>query len=161
MNLELFEKDMSTCLHCIYSHDVGTRCIKSNTHTDPYYSCSEFTMDSMTKAFIKNLAVTNHTVDKTAYISGKITGLDPKAAQKHFDKAYKKLAKEGYRVINPVNLTKSFPNGTHEEYLAICLFMMRFANVVYFLNNWQDSPGSKAEMEYARDNDMKILMERE
>lgn len=81
------------------------------------------------------------------YIAGKITG-DPNYKQKFAVKRMK-LEHEGHKVMNPAILPEGF---TQDEYLKICFSMIDVCEAVHFLPDWEDSPGAKKEMEYAKKN---------
>lgn len=85
------------------------------------------------------------------YVSGKITGLDN--WRQIFEQAEKKLIEQGYFVISPrliaeeVEIQKS--NATYQDYMRSDLRMLCICDSVYFLRNWQDSPGARLEHEIA------------
>lgn len=85
------------------------------------------------------------------YVSGKITGLDN--WRQIFEQAEKKLIEQGYFVISPrliaeeVEIQKS--NATYQDYMRSDLRMLCICDSVYFLSNWQDSPGARLEHEIA------------
>lgn len=78
------------------------------------------------------------------YIAGKITGLDN--YKELFDKKEKELIEEGFRVVNPTVLPLGLE---YDDYLWMNFAMIDVCDSVYFLNNWKDSEGAKAEQEYA------------
>ncbi|MDU5010669.1 MAG: DUF4406 domain-containing protein [Clostridium botulinum] len=86
------------------------------------------------------------------YIAGKINGL--KDYKKNFDKAETKLKEGGYICMNPSILPEGFP---YEAYMPICTSMIDQCDSIYMLNNWEDSRGAKAELEYAKVTGKKIL----
>lgn len=86
------------------------------------------------------------------YVAGKITGLDN--FREIFEKAVKKLKKNGHNVMNPAALPGGFE---YEEYMKICFAMIDACEAVYFLDNWQDGPGAIREHKYASSQN-KILM---
>lgn len=75
------------------------------------------------------------------YIAGKVTGLPN--YKEHFDKAEKELIAKGHLVMNPSVLPQGWD---WEDYLPICYAMIDVCDVVYMLNNWQDSKGANLEL---------------
>lgn len=86
------------------------------------------------------------------YIAGKINGL--KNYKDHFNKAEKKLSKDGHLCMNPSTLPEGFP---YESYMPICIAMIDQCDSIYMLNNWEDSRGARVELEYAKVTGKKIL----
>lgn len=82
------------------------------------------------------------------YIAGKITGLSRRKVLKKFKKAARKLKKEGNSVFIPTILPV-YDNVSHAEYLHICYSIIDICDVVYFLNDWEQSEGAKLEHSYA------------
>lgn len=79
------------------------------------------------------------------YIAGKITG-DPHYKQK-FQAAADLLTEEGHTVMNPTILPLGFE---HHEYMKICFCMIDVCECVYFLPDWAESEGAKAEYKHAK-----------
>lgn len=78
-----------------------------------------------------------------AYIAGKITG-DPNYREK-FQKGAEALQRAGYTVLTPATL----PNGMrNSDYMRICFAMIDVADIVFFLPDWQKSPGARLEHMY-------------
>lgn len=88
------------------------------------------------------------------YIAGKITGL--KNYKELFKKAEDRLISKGNVCMNPAVLNPGFE---HHEYMKVCFAMINVCDIVYFLNNWEDSKGAKMEYEYAKHLGKKILFE--
>lgn len=82
----------------------------------------------------------------TVYIAGKMTGL-PDLGRQAFNDAEKRLIDAGYDVINPAILPRFL---SREQCIPICLAMIDAADVVFALENWEDSPGARLEVEYAK-----------
>ena len=77
------------------------------------------------------------------YIAGKVAG----------DPAYKKkfeIAAEFIRKMGHIPLYSTFlPSGlNNEDYMRVCLALIDVSDAVYFLPDWEYSPGAKVEMAY-------------
>lgn len=79
------------------------------------------------------------------YIAGKITG-DPHYKEK-FEAAAESLRGCGYIVLNPAVNTEGL---TPADYMRICFAMIDSCDFVYFLADFQDSPGALLERQYCR-----------
>ena len=77
------------------------------------------------------------------YIAGKVTG-DDKYKQK-FKAAEEFLSNGGFIVMNPSFLPAGMK---YQDYIKICLAMIDVADVVFFLNDWRESPGARFERHY-------------
>lgn len=81
---------------------------------------------------------------KKAYIAGKITG-DPDYKTK-FDHASLSVRVDGYSVMSPAILPDGFD---YDDYMHVCYAMVDVCDTVFFLPDWGQSPGAKAEHKYA------------
>ena len=82
---------------------------------------------------------------KIVFISGAITGID--GYRKIFASAEQWLLEQDCTVLNPAVLP---PSGMEwEAYLRITKAMLREADVVYVLPNWEHSRGVKEELDLA------------
>jgi len=81
---------------------------------------------------------------KTAYIAGKITGLNIEKAKQKFEFAEQHLTEQGYAVINPMKLLHNHDK-SWEAYMKECIAAMVFADVVYLLPDWHLSDGARLE----------------
>jgi hypothetical protein len=96
------------------------------------------------------------------YISGKVTGLRYGDYTKRFCDAEIKLRGKGCDTMNPVRITKPMPQGTtYEECMRVCMVLVGMCDAIYMLDNWEDSPGAKAEKAYAEALGLDIMYERE
>ena len=86
------------------------------------------------------------------YIAGKIT--DNPGYKEQFAEAEAKLASQGHTTMNPTILPQGFE---HSEYMTVCLSMIDVCDGVFFLTNWRDSKGAKAEHRYAKQSRKDIL----
>lgn len=78
------------------------------------------------------------------YIAGKITGLENYKAL--FNKAEGMLWARDHVVMNPAVLPDGFE---WKDYMPICFAMINACDMVYMLDNWEDSKGAKLEKHYA------------
>ena len=79
------------------------------------------------------------------YLAGKMTGESDLGREK-FGKAAQLLKAVGYTVLNPAVLPVGMPK---EKYMPICLAMIDQADIVYFMDDWQESEGATFENMYA------------
>lgn len=91
------------------------------------------------------------------YIAGPITSrLD--TYKLHFASAKAKLEKQGHLVMSPHVLPLGFDWG---DYLEISIEMMTSCDAVYVLKGWEESRGTKLEIELAKKYKMEIIYEGE
>lgn len=91
---------------------------------------------------------------KKIFISGKITG-DPNYIEK-FAKMEAELKEldQDYIVLSPICL----PEGMEwNDYMQITLAMVKAADAVLLLPDWQESKGAKLEESFARNQQKKIF----
>ncbi|MBF1694029.1 DUF4406 domain-containing protein [Selenomonas sp.] len=92
---------------------------------------------------------------KIVFISGAITGID--GYRKIFASAEQWLLEQDCTVLNPAVLP---PSGmAWEAYLRITKAMVREADVVYVLQNWEHSRGVKEELALAESLGKEIIYE--
>jgi hypothetical protein len=90
------------------------------------------------------------------YISGKITGLEPKQAFKKFEKAEEFLKNYlGYNVINPIKQCPQQENWS--DYMLKDIELLFDCDAIYMLSNWQDSKGARIEHAIAKELGLRIL----
>lgn len=93
---------------------------------------------------------------KKAYISGKITGLDPKEAFTLFALKERQLIDK--EVFNPMKFTSHIPAGSDwTEYMKVCIDVLITCDEIHMLPNWKDSKGAKLEHTIAQAFDIHIL----
>lgn len=83
------------------------------------------------------------------YISGAITG-EPNYKNK-FKQAVKK-ARELFPldiIVNPAKLPGIFPEGTHDDYMEICMIMLKKCDTVCLIPGWENSVGATEEHDFA------------
>ena len=90
---------------------------------------------------------------KKLYISGKITGVEN--YKELFDEAEKYYTGLGYAVMNPAILPEGFE---WDDYMFICLEMLKPCDVLALLDGWQNSPGAKRELKLALEYNKKIIL---
>lgn len=92
---------------------------------------------------------------KIVFISGAITGID--GYRKIFASAEQWLLEQDCTVLNPAVLP---PSGmAWEAYLRITKAMVREADIVYVLKNWEYSRGVKEELALAESLGKEIIYE--
>ena len=92
---------------------------------------------------------------KIVFISGAITGID--GYRKIFASAEQWLREQDCTVLNPAVLP---PSGmAWEAYLRITKAMVREADIVYVLKNWEYSRGVKEELALAESLGKEIIYE--
>lgn len=93
------------------------------------------------------------------YIAGKITGNDNYMAD--FANGEKYLKDLGFTAINPALVTAPLPekSTTWEQYMAITHKCQKMCNAIYILNGWEDSRGTRKELEYALRHNHKVVFE--
>lgn len=95
---------------------------------------------------------------QSIYISGKITGLDPRVARELFDQAEAKLREMGYQPINPMALVQEHPEKKWEDYMLEDFALLLPADGICMLENWKDSKGARIELYIATEMEKKVLM---
>lgn len=97
------------------------------------------------------------------YISGKITGLDEDECLASFAQAEKKMAGEGFSVINPT--TGRYAHMAREgkilyrDMLTHCIILLSRCTHIYMLKNYKRSPGALAELAFAKAADITVIYE--
>ena len=93
---------------------------------------------------------------KKIYIAGKITG------EINYRGKFQKIAKifedEGYCVMNPGQLPDGF---LYEDYMQVCFAMIDVCKVVYFLDDWEESPGAQREYNYCKAKNYLTIFQKE
>ena len=99
-------------------------------------------------------SVSEHGI-KSAYISGKITGMEAEAREL-FDAAEREVLAYGYLPVNPFKLNhdhdKSWRAFMRSDIKALC-----DCDAIYMLTNWRESPGATIELEIANHLEMDVI----
>ncbi|WGA02971.1 DUF4406 domain-containing protein [Enterobacter ludwigii] len=90
------------------------------------------------------------------YIAGPMMGL-PDFNRPAFFRAAEGIAASGHQVLNPATL----PDGlTQHQYIDICQAMVRSADAIFLLNDWQRSRGALAKLHQARKLGLLIVFQK-
>ena len=84
---------------------------------------------------------------RTAYISGKITGLSKEIAKDKFNVLAKQLTSAGYHVVKPTALDND--KDDWGENMREGIKHMIECDEVHFLPDWQDSKGAQLKRDIA------------
>jgi len=85
------------------------------------------------------------------YISGAISGLPIEDYTKQFEEAEKDIAMWGLEAINPVRVCGTLPKDTTwQEYMDVCMCLLKMCHKVYMLEGWEQSHGATIELRYAQ-----------
>ena len=102
-------------------------------------------------------------MQKTIYISGKITGTDD--YENRFAIAEKKLKSDGYEVLNPVRTGKWLERylapevPTWIQYMKYAITSMMKADCIYMLKGYRESKGARLELFLAKILKYEIIYE--
>lgn len=102
-------------------------------------------------------------MQKTIYISGKITGTED--YEERFGKVEAELSSKGFNVLNPVRggkwlekfLSPKFP--TWSEYMKQSIKSMMMADCIYMLKGYRESKGARLELFLAKILQYEIIYE--
>lgn len=86
---------------------------------------------------------------KTIYISGKISGVDPKLSEQNFSRAEEKLKKLGFKVVNPMTLEHNHDK-SWESFMREDIKALMSCDAIYMLNGWKESRGACVELYLAK-----------
>lgn len=102
-------------------------------------------------------------MQKTIYISGKITGTDD--YKDRFLKAEQKLRSRGFNVLNPVKAGKWLERylapevPTWIQYMKLAIKSMMSADSVYMMKGYKESKGARLELFLAKILQYEIIYE--
>ena len=89
------------------------------------------------------------------YIAGPMTGY-PNFNREAFNAKAVNLLSNGFTPLNPATL----PDGlTQSQYMDICFAMIRAADGIHLLKEWEKSKGALAELAYAEKLELTITMD--
>jgi hypothetical protein len=100
-------------------------------------------------------------MQKTIYISGRITGLNPVVARELFDMAEVLLKEQGHHPINPMAICLLEEGKPWEEYMLEDIRLLFDAHAIYMLPNWQESKGARVEHDIAYHLGKEIIYQEE
>ena len=84
------------------------------------------------------------------YLSGKVTGLDPRVAAENFGVMEDYFLERGFKVVNPMKLRHSNPNDW-EKCMKLCIREMMRCNCIHMLDGFETSKGAMIEKRIAED----------
>jgi hypothetical protein len=90
------------------------------------------------------------------YISGKITGEPCEHVVAKFEKAVRQVRAFGHNPVNPLNKDLPF-SASWAEHIAEDIKLLLGCEVIYLLDDWKDSVGSRVEEAVARESDIEIV----
>jgi hypothetical protein len=94
------------------------------------------------------------------YISGKITGEIPYKTMGKFGFAMSHLRDKGHTPFNPaVTFSTLAGSFSYDDIMKLCFAAIDICDAVYMLEDWHDSPGARAEHEYALKKGKEVLYE--
>lgn len=90
------------------------------------------------------------------YISGQISGMDIKEAERLFEDLEYALINAGHEAINPCKIVAYDPKYTYEHYMGEDIKELLRCEAIVMLDNWINSKGAKAELAVAQVYNLKI-----
>jgi nucleoside 2-deoxyribosyltransferase len=104
-------------------------------------------MDSKTQLLINLATILTKNDRPVIYLAGKVSGLPGAEVRAKFDKAKAYLEAEGFKVLSPIDF---MPHDTPwQPAMRMATIILNLADHVYFLKDWEDSPGALFEFEVA------------
>ena len=97
---------------------------------------------------------------KTTYISGPVSGLDRKEAERRFRTAERMIKERGEIPINPLSLCDE--DLAYEECMREDIMtMLQSADKIYMLKGYENSPGADLELDVAEMCGLEVEYEEE
>ena len=90
------------------------------------------------------------------YISGKITGVAPEEAARHFNQAQAVLEQQGHEAINPLNNGFSATAG-YATNMTIDILILLGCDAIYMLKGYTTSTGAMVELRVAQATGKAVL----
>ncbi len=89
------------------------------------------------------------------YLSGPVTGTDDYLDR--FAEGERLWSERGFIVINPAKICAQMPlESLYSDYMKVCLELLKLADSVAMLSNWERSKGARIERDYALAVGMKV-----
>ena len=95
---------------------------------------------------------------KTIYISGNISGVDPKLSKHNFSQADEKLKKLGFKVVNPMTLDHNHDK-SWESFMREDIIALMKCDAIYMLNGWKESRCACVELYLAKGLGFDVYLE--
>lgn len=98
---------------------------------------------------------------KRIFISGKITGLNYRQAEKNFQDAESYLIKkfDNIEVVNPMREVPYEKGKTWHQYMLEDIKLLFDCDSIFMLDNWEDSKGARIECGIAREMSKNIIFQ--
>lgn len=87
--------------------------------------------------------------DNALYLSGKITGLPTRRYRDKFTTAQRKYERQGFKVINPVNVRPFLGLSNWICYMIADVRQLLNCRAIVLLHDWHDSRGARIEVAIA------------
>lgn len=93
---------------------------------------------------------------ETIYISGKITGEDPREVEVRFAAAEGAIEKMGHKAVNPLKNGLS-PTEPWHEHMRRDIRALTRCTAIFLIPGWEQSKGARLEYEIARQLGMRTI----
>jgi len=95
---------------------------------------------------------------KKIYIAGKVTGLTKIECTINFGAAQMAIEKLGHEAVNPLLVVNDW-KATWEFAMKKCIIALMDCDMILMLDNYNDSPGAKIELDLAKTLKIPIVYE--